>query len=254
MALHAAALAYPALFLDSKTVTPVIVTVVEAEGGGGNGSAGEPLALQKKTARAARKAALPEERQDRVVVEPEKHLAEPVPTIAAPLIATDVVGMVAVPGSHSDFVAVASRVREGEAGDTGVNGDNADNSRGSGGGIGSGAGTAQGSGSGTGIGNGSGASSSVKASYAYCPKPDYPESARRKGWEGTVTLRVLVDERGKSKSLEINRSSGFPVPDQAAADNVKLRCRFNPARDGEKQIESWIRIPVVFRLADPKDR
>jgi protein TonB len=94
----------------------------------------------------------------------------------------------------------------------------------------------------------------VKASYAYCPKPDYPESGRREGWEGTVTLRVLVDERGESKSLEINRSSGFPALDQAAADNVKQRCRFNPARDGEKPIESWIRIPVVFRLADLKDR
>ena len=88
-----------------------------------------------------------------------------------------------------------------------------------------------------------------RAGYAYNPKPKYPETARREGWEGTVLLRVLVDQDGKSKSIEINRSSGFETLDRAAMETVKV-WRFHPAHYGERLVESWVKIPVVFSLAD----
>jgi TonB family protein len=91
-----------------------------------------------------------------------------------------------------------------------------------------------------------------QASYAHNPKPKYPERARREGWEGTVLLRVLVDEEGKSKSIEIDRSSGFETLDYTAVETVK-RWRFFPARRGGGRVESWVKIPIVFRLADLKD-
>lgn len=86
-------------------------------------------------------------------------------------------------------------------------------------------------------------------SYAYAPKPQYPERARREGWEGTVLLRVLVDREGGSKWIEVNQSSGFETLDGAAMETVK-HWRFEPARYGERRVESWVKIPIIFRLAD----
>lgn len=100
--------------------------------------------------------------------------------------------------------------------------------------------------------SGSGAVFFEQANYAYNPRPEYPEAARREGWEGTVLLRVLVDQEGQSKGIEISRSSGFETLDRAALDTVK-RWRFYPARYGERRVESWVRIPIEFRLADLKD-
>lgn len=110
----------------------------------------------------------------------------------------------------------------------------------SGGGIGNG---------GLGGGRGSPGLDFARAGYASNPKPEYPERARREGWEGTVLLRVLVDEEGKSKSIEVSRSSGFEALDQAAVKTVK-GWRFYPARYGEMRVESWVKIPIVFSLSD----
>ena len=92
-----------------------------------------------------------------------------------------------------------------------------------------------------------------QARYRETPKPNYPESARRKGREGTVLLRVLVDDKGRAKSVEINKSSGDDMLDRAAREAIE-RWRFIPARYGEEAVESWIRIPVDFRLADSNSR
>jgi protein TonB len=92
----------------------------------------------------------------------------------------------------------------------------------------------------------------TRAGYAYNPRPHYPEEARREGWEGEVLLRVLVDSEGRPESIELSRSSGFEPLDQAALQSVQS-WRFHPARHGERQVESWVKIPIVFRLADLKN-
>ena len=117
---------------------------------------------------------------------------------------------------------------------------------GSGGGEHSQGGTGPGGASG---GNGLPGLGFARAGYAYNPTPKYPETARREGWEGTVLLRVLVDQDGKSKSIEINRSSGFETLDRAAMQAVKS-WRFYPAHYGERRVESWVNVPIVFNLAD----
>lgn len=98
-------------------------------------------------------------------------------------------------------------------------------------------------------GGGSPALVFVQANYVHNPKPEYPERARREGWEGTVLLRVLVDQEGKSRRIEVSHSSGFETLDRAAIEAVKL-WRFHPARYGERKVESWVKIPIIFRLAD----
>ena len=114
-------------------------------------------------------------------------------------------------------------------------------------------------GSGGGNGNGSGAGSAgggiarTQARYRDTPMPVYPENARSEGREGRVLLRVLVDYEGRSKQVEINSSSGSESLDRAAAETIK-RWRFYPAHFGDKPIESWLRIPIEFRLADAKSR
>jgi protein TonB len=103
-------------------------------------------------------------------------------------------------------------------------------------------------------GNGSGSGTGVlitQARPSETPWPAYPESARREGREGNVLLRVLVDGQGRSKQVEINRSSGSDALDRAAAEAIK-RWRFYPARQGEHPVESWVRIPIEFRLARPE--
>ncbi len=85
------------------------------------------------------------------------------------------------------------------------------------------------------------------AGYTRRINPKYPERARRKGWEGTTLLRVLVDRRGKSKTIQVSQSSGFAALDGAAVKAVE-QWRFYPAQNGNGPVESWVRVPIIFRL------
>ena len=103
------------------------------------------------------------------------------------------------------------------------------------------------------FGNGQDSSPSAalltQARYRETPKPVYPDTARRDGREGQVLLRVLIDDQGKTKSVEINRSSGSDALDHAATEAIK-RWRFHPARAGDKPVASWVSIPIEFQLKD----
>lgn len=92
----------------------------------------------------------------------------------------------------------------------------------------------------------------LQARYAYNPKPNYPDQAKREGWEGMVLLRVLINSHGEPATIEVNRSSGFDVLDLAALKTVR-GWRFHPAHYGHKRVESWVKVPIVFRLADARD-
>lgn len=122
------------------------------------------------------------------------------------------------------------------------------------GGRGEGTGGSESAGSGRGSGGlggegGEGGFGFIRVSYAYNPRPMYPEAARREGWEGTAVVRVLVDQEGKSRSVEVNRSSGFDALDRAALEAVQS-WRFHPAHYGQRRVESWVKIPIVFSLAE----
>jgi protein TonB len=85
------------------------------------------------------------------------------------------------------------------------------------------------------------------AAYLRAPPPRYPASARRKGEEGTVVLKVLVTTEGAASSVELERSSGSSALDDAARDAVQ-GWLFAPARRGAEPVETWVLVPVVFRL------
>ena len=88
---------------------------------------------------------------------------------------------------------------------------------------------------------------SFNAAYLRNPSPRYPASARRAGMQGTVTLRVQVTREGVAARVDVEKSSGSPHLDAAALEAVKA-WRFVPARQGAEPLESWVLVPIVFRL------
>ncbi|HEY1029836.1 MAG TPA: energy transducer TonB [Pseudomonas sp.] len=88
---------------------------------------------------------------------------------------------------------------------------------------------------------------SANAGYLQNPAPEYPSLAQRRGWEGTVLLRVHVLASGKPSDIRIQRSSGREVLDDAAVRAVK-RWSFVPARRGDQTIAGWVSVPLEFRL------
>jgi protein TonB len=87
----------------------------------------------------------------------------------------------------------------------------------------------------------------AKPKYADNPKPTYPRMARRKGYQGTVWLRVLVLANGQVSKVEIAKSSGYQILDHTALKTVK-EWRFYPAMKGDMPVTSWVKIPIIFRL------
>jgi len=145
-------------------------------------------------------------------------------------------------GAKVAFASLAGTASAGPAG-SGLGGGQGQGSSGAG----------QGTGAGSGGGFSHGDSRLIQARYRETPKPLYPERARKEGQQGRVLLRVLVDRQGRSKSVEVSGSSGSETLDRAAAEAIKL-WRFSPARYGDKPVESWVRIPVDFRLTDVGDQ
>jgi protein TonB len=85
------------------------------------------------------------------------------------------------------------------------------------------------------------------AAYLRNAPPRYPLIARRNGVEGTVRLKVFVSKDGKPAQVQLDQSSGSAALDSAALDAVR-GWQFLPARRGQEPIESWVVVPVVFRL------
>lgn len=79
------------------------------------------------------------------------------------------------------------------------------------------------------------------------PKPPYPLAARRHGAQGRVILSVQVGASGTSNEVLLKHSSGHAVLDNAALQTVR-RWHFIPAQRGDTPVESWVDVPIVFRL------
>jgi len=83
--------------------------------------------------------------------------------------------------------------------------------------------------------------------YGSGPQIPYPKTARRRGWEGEVLLKVEVTANGKVVAVQVEKSSGYGILDQTAREAVAL-WTFRPARRNGQPIADTVLVPVRFEL------
>ena len=129
------------------------------------------------------------------------------------------------------------------------------NGTGDGGGIGRHHGTGVGEGNGPGLGDspGSGVSGNSKVDgWLTAPvllaksEPEYSEDARRAKVQGTVVLRIEIDQRGQVQNVSVTQGLGLGL-DERAMDAVR-HWKFRAAtRNGKPAVSSAL-VEVRFRL------
>lgn len=83
--------------------------------------------------------------------------------------------------------------------------------------------------------------------YLRAPEPQYPDRDREDGNEGTVVLRVLVDESGKPGHIDVLRSSGFGSLDEAGMAAARAAL-FKPYREEGRAMSVYVIVPLRFQL------
>ncbi|MFZ3047517.1 MAG: energy transducer TonB [Desulfatirhabdiaceae bacterium] len=83
--------------------------------------------------------------------------------------------------------------------------------------------------------------------YQSNPPPSYPQQARKRGFQGTVILKVLIGTDGNVSDIDIQETSGHSILDQAARETVGGWI-FKPGYRGNEPVEMWIRVPIRFEL------
>lgn len=73
------------------------------------------------------------------------------------------------------------------------------------------------------------------ATCVSCPKIKYPAIAQRRGWEGSVLLKLQLAPDGHAENVTIERSSGHSALDEAAIANAK-QSRFTVGNAGQIRI------------------
>ena len=92
-----------------------------------------------------------------------------------------------------------------------------------------------------------------QAAYLNNPPPNYPLAARRRGIEGTVLVRALINEDGNCHEAVLSKSSGHEMLDQSALAAVRS-WRFIPAKHGVQTVSSWVLVPITFRLSKQNEQ
>jgi protein TonB len=87
----------------------------------------------------------------------------------------------------------------------------------------------------------------LNAAYRLNPAPDYPPIALRRGWEGTVRLRVTLNVQGHPSRVDLAASSGHPILDESALAAVR-RWQFRPATRLGEAVVATVEVPIVFKL------
>jgi periplasmic protein TonB len=248
LSVHATALVYPISFGGRNQVEILQVTILPLE------QEKEDPGSQRGNGIPARRGASKSHHATLPAIEPRVESQSPANPESQDLSAnaiTTVSDSIPVVSAIANFADTGGAI-------SGPAGNDANASRGNLRGTGSGNGGLSDDGVGRGNSNGTGSGPSgtgialIQARYRDTPKPIYPETARREGREGRVILRVLIDNQGKTKSVELNTSSGSQELDQAATEAIK-RWRFHPAHVGDTPVDSWVNVPIDFRLTDTRN-
>lgn len=79
------------------------------------------------------------------------------------------------------------------------------------------------------------------------PAPEYPALAQRRGIEGSVTVRLSIDERGRVTDAVVVESEPQGVFDTTALRAAR-QYRFSPAREGDRPVHSVLQQTIRFEL------
>lgn len=77
-------------------------------------------------------------------------------------------------------------------------------------------------------------------------EPDYSEEARQAKYQGSVGLRIIVDEQGIVRHIDVSRALGLGL-DEKAIEAVR-KWRFRPGQRDGKPVPVWAAVEVYFRL------
>ena len=83
--------------------------------------------------------------------------------------------------------------------------------------------------------------------YAENARPDYPQLARLRGYQGVVVLLVEVLADGRAGRVEIRSSAGHDILDRAALEAVRT-WKFEPGRREGRAVTMSVEVPVRFVL------
>lgn len=87
----------------------------------------------------------------------------------------------------------------------------------------------------------------VKPVLVKSAMPTYPELAKRAGIEGVTFVKMLVDIDGSVMEVEISKSSGSGLLDQAAVTAARHHI-FSPAKQRDRLVRVWVSRKFTFRL------
>jgi len=76
----------------------------------------------------------------------------------------------------------------------------------------------------------------------------YPETARRDGLQGTLVIKFAIGKSGRVEGIEVLKSSGYPMLDDAAKQALLDASPFNPLPDSWKKDYFTITGTFIYRL------
>lgn len=75
----------------------------------------------------------------------------------------------------------------------------------------------------------------------------YPEELWDAGVEGETVLRLWVNPEGVVDTVRVERTSDYPAFDSAAINGAR-DLQFEPARQADSTVGTWVLLPVQFDL------
>ena len=81
---------------------------------------------------------------------------------------------------------------------------------------------------------------------------EYPELARKKGEEGKVYVKFIIELDGSITGIKVLKSSGSKLLDEEAVRVIENMPNWIPAEKDGKKVRSVCRVPINFTLSNSK--
>ena len=78
--------------------------------------------------------------------------------------------------------------------------------------------------------------------------PSYPYRAKRRGVEGRVVVKFLVDKQGRVSQVSLVRAEPEGVFEESALQAVR-KWRFKPGKKDGEPVPTWVSVPIRFELS-----